>query len=212
MDLIQLCKWRFATKRMLPNKAVPSDKLNRILEAIRLAPTSSGLQPFEVLVITDSELRAKIKPIAKDQPQIVDCSHLLVFSAWDNYTDERINKVFDQTVADRGGMRDEGWENYRKMLIDKYPPRGAEENYQHAARQVYIALGFGLLAAANEQVDATPMEGFDPSKLDELLGLKAKGLRSVLMMPLGYRDAENDWWSKMNKSRRPKSELFTEVR
>lgn len=210
MDFLELCKWRYATKKMDPTKAVPSETVERILEAIRLAPTSSGLQPFEVLVITDPALRAKIRTVAKDQPQTVDCSHLLVFAAWDTYTAERINKVFDQTIIDRG-VKLEGWENYRQMLLDKYPPRSAEENYQHAARQAYIALAFGLMAAANEGVDCTPMEGFDPAALDQLLGLSGKGLRSVLLLPLGYRDAENDWWLKLNKSRRPKAELITEI-
>jgi nitroreductase len=211
MDLIELCKWRYATKKMDPSKAVPDDKLARILEAIRLAPTSSGLQPFEVMVITDPALRARIRAVAKDQSQVVDGSHLLLFAAWDTYTDQRINQVFDQAIIDRG-VKLEGWENYRQMLLDKYPPRDAEENFQHAARQAYIALAFGLMAAANEGVDATPMEGFDPIALDELLGLRAKGLRSVLLMPLGYRDAENDWWLKLNKTRRPKDELFVEVK
>lgn len=210
MDFLQLCKWRYATKKMNPGKTVPRDKVEQILEAIRLAPTSSGLQPFEVLVITDPDLRARIRAVAKDQSQIVDGSHLLVFAAWDTYTPERINMVFDQAIIDRG-IKLEGWENYRQMLLDKYPQRSTEENYQHAARQAYLALGFGLIAAANEEVDSTPMEGFDPAALDEILGLREKGLRSVLLMPLGYRDADNDWWLKLNKTRRPKGELFTEI-
>lgn len=211
MDVIQLCNWRYATKKMTSGKTVPPEKLARILEAVRLAPSSSGLQPYEILVIADPALRAEIQPIAKNQPQIVDCSHLLVFTAWDTYTEDRIQQVFDQSKLDRGGVS-EYWENYGKVMKDRYPPRGAEVNFQHTARQAYIALGFALLAAAAEQVDCTPMEGFDPDALDDLLGLRAKGLRSVVLLPLGYRDADNDWLVNLRKSRRPAAEFITEMK
>ena len=211
MDLIQLCKWRYATKKMDPSKVVPEEKVERILEAIRLAPTSSGLQPFEVLVVTNPEVRAKIRPIAWDQSQIVEGSHLLVFAVWDNYTEERINRMFDLTNEVRG-VTLERWESYRKMLLGNYVPRSAEQNFQHAARQAYIALGFALLAAAAEGVDCTPMEGFSNEALDNILDLRAKGLRSVVVLPLGYRDAANDWLVNLAKTRRPLSELATEVK
>jgi nitroreductase/dihydropteridine reductase len=210
MNLLQLCQWRYATKKMDPRKPVPADKVERILEAVRLAPTSSGLQPFEVLVVTSPEIRAKIKPIAWDQSQIVDCSHLLVFAAWDNYTPERINQMFDLTNEVRGVTLDR-WEAYRKMLLANYGARSAEDNFQHAARQAYIALGFAMLAAAEQGVDCTPMEGFSNDALDQILDLRAKGLRSVLMLPLGYRDAADDWLVNLNKTRRSRSELVTEV-
>lgn len=208
MDVIQLCNWRYATKKMIPGKSVPQEKIDKILEAIRLAPSSSGLQPYEVLVITDPVLRAKIQPVAKNQSQIVDGSHLLVFAAWDDYTPARIQSVFEQNKRDRGSIS-EYWENYGKVLQDRYPPRGAAVNFQHTSRQAFVGLGFGLLAAAAEQVDASPMEGFDPDELDGLLGLREKGLRSVVLMALGYRDADNDWLVKLKKSRRPASEFFT---
>lgn len=211
MDLIQLCKWRYATKKMDPSKAVSEDKVERILEAVRLAPTSSGLQPFEVLLVTNPDVRAKIRPIAWDQSQIVDCSHLLVFAAWDNYTAERINGMFDLTNQVRG-VTLERWEAYRKMVLANYGARSAEENFQHAARQAYVALGYATLAAAEQGVDCTPMEGFSNDALDEILDLRAKGLRSVLMLPLGYRDADDDWLVNLNKTRRPRAELVTEVK
>jgi nitroreductase len=211
MDLIELCKWRYATKKMDPSRAVPEEKVERILEAIRLAPTSSGLQPFEVLVVTNPEVRARIRPIAWDQSQIVECSQLLVFAAWDNYTEERINRMFDLTNQVRG-VTLERWESYRRMLLANYPPRTAEENFQHAARQAYVALGFAMLAAAAEGVDCTPMEGFSNEALDEILDLRAKNLRSVLMLPLGYRDAANDWLVDLNKTRRTREELIAEVK
>jgi len=209
-DLIQKLQWRYAAKKMNPAKSVPEEKLDRILEAIRLTATSSGLQPYEVFVVTNKEVREKIKPIAWNQEQITDGSHLLVFAAWDNYTADRINMMFD-LVNEQRGFKNEGWENYRQMLLSMYPQRDAEVNYQHAARQAYIGLGTALIAAAEEQVDATPMEGFDPKALDEILGLKALGLRSVVILPLGYRAEDGDWLVKLQKVRRAREDFITEV-
>lgn len=209
-DLIQKLEWRYAAKKMNPAKAVPTEKLDRILEAARLAPTSSGLQPFEIIVVSSKAVREQIKPIAWNQEQITDGSHLLVFAAWDNYTAERINMMFDLTNAERGTLN-EGWENYRKMLLSTYPQRDAEVNFNHAAKQAYIGLGAALIAAAFEEVDSTPMEGFDPKALDEILGLQSRGLRSVAIMPLGYRADEGDWLVNLKKVRRPRAQFVSEV-
>ena len=209
--LIEKLNWRYATKKMDPSKTVSEDKVERILEAARLAPTSSGLQPFEVIVVTNPEVRARIQEIAWNQAQVTEGSHLLVFAAWDNYTADRINMMFDLVNEERG-FTNEGWENYRQMLLNTYVPRDAETNYQHAARQAYIAFGIALAAAAFEGIDSTPMEGFDADKLDEILGLRAKGLRSVTILPLGYRDAANDWLANLKKVRRPRDQFVTEVK
>lgn len=208
--LIDRLNWRYATKKMDPAKSVPADKVERIVEAARLAPTSSGLQPYEIIVVKDPAVRARIQPVAWNQAQITEGSHLLVFAAWDNYTPERINHMFDLTNQIRG-FENEGWENYRKMLLSTYPQRDAETNYQHAARQAYIGVGAALIAAAFEEVDATPMEGFDPTALDEILGLKDRGLRSVVIIPLGYRQPEGDWLVNLEKVRRPTDQFMTEV-
>ena len=210
MNLIEKLKWRYATKKMDSQKKVPQEKVERILEAVRLAPTSSGLQPFEIIVVTNQDVKEKIKAIAWDQAQITDGSHLLVFAAWDNYTAGRINRMFDLTNQERGSTS-EGWESYRKMLLEKYPLRSAEENFQHAARQTYIALGIALVAAAFEEVDSTPMEGFDNKALDEILNLSAKGLKSVTILPLGYRETDKDWLVNLKKVRKPHDQFVTEV-
>jgi nitroreductase len=118
--------------------------------------------------------------------------------------------MFD-LVNEQRGFKNEGWENYRQMLLSMYPQRDAEVNYQHAARQAYIGLGTALIAAAEEQVDATPMEGFDPKALDEILGLKALGLRSVVILPLGYRAEDGDWLVSLKKVRRAREDFITEV-
>ena len=211
MNVIETLQWRYATKKMDPSRVVPQDKLDRIIEAARLAPTSSGLQPFEMVLVSNPEVRERIRAIAWNQAQVTEASHLLVFAAWDNYTAERINQMFDYTNEVRG-FRNEGWENYRNMLLGIYPQRPAEVNYQHAARQAYIAFGAAMIAAAAEQVDSTPMEGFDADKLDEILGLRARGLRSVTLLPLGYRQEEGDWLVKLPKVRRPLAQLLTEVK
>jgi nitroreductase len=119
--------------------------------------------------------------------------------------------MFDMTNAQRGGTN-EGWENYRQMLLNSYPARDAQTNFEHAARQAYIGLGAALIAAAFEEVDSTPMEGFDPKALDEILGLNARGLRSVAIMPLGYRDESGDWLVNLKKVRRPREQFVTEVK
>lgn len=214
MDLIEKLKWRYATKKMDPAKTVPPEKVERILEAIRLAPTSSGLQPFEVFVVTNAALRTKIQPIAWGQGQVTDCSHLLVFAAWDTYTPQRINMMFDLVKTERGlaGPVAEAWDDYRKKLLSEYPQRSAEVNFDHAAKQAYIGLGIAMVAAAEEGVDATPMEGFDQAALDRLMELSQRGLRSVVMLPLGYREADRDWLVNLKKVRRPRSEFITEIK
>lgn len=201
--------WRYATKKMDPSKAVPEDKVAQIVEAIRMAPTSSGVQPFELLVIRNKDTRAAIRAVAWDQAQITDGSHLLVFAAWDNYTEERIDAVLNQLIEERGDLPllREYYTNLKGMLL----PRPAEVNAAHAAHQAYIALGFALAAAAELGVDSTPMEGFDPDQVDEILGLKAKGLRAKVILPLGYRQEDADWLLSMPKMRKSKAALVTEI-
>lgn len=207
MELLDKLQWRYATKAM-NGKKVPQDKIDNIIEAISLAPTSSGLQPFEVIVITNQELKEKIKPISWNQSVITDCSHLFVFAAWDTYTVDRINKMFDLVNTVRG-FKNEGWENYRQMLLNSYPQKDPEVNFNHAAKQAYIAFSQAIAAAAFEGVDCTPLEGFDPAALDEILNLKVKGLQSCVMLPVGYRDTENDWLVNLKKVRKSKEELVT---
>jgi len=210
MELIEKINWCYATKAM-NRQIIPQEKVDHIIEAISLAPTSSGLQPFEVFVITNQDLKDKIKVIARNQSVVSDCSHLLVFTAWDTYTEDRINTMFN-LVNEVRGFKNEGWENYRQMLLNAYPQRDAEVNFNHAAKQAYIAFSLAIVAAAFENIDTTPMEGFDANALDELLNLKAKGLRSCVLLPLGYRNNENDWLVNLKKVRKNKKNLLTEIK
>ncbi len=211
MNLIDLMKWRYATKKMDPSKAVPQDKVDRIVEATRLSTSSSGLQPYDVLVVTNPEVRQKLQAAAYNQAQVTEGSHVLVFAAWDNYTRERIMDMFNLMAKERGGET-EASIAYRDRLIDSSLARDAQKNFEHAARQAYIGLGTAMIAAAAEGVDATPMEGFDPAKVDEILGLSAKGLRSVILLPLGYRETGKDWLEKLPKVRRATADWAIEVK
>ena len=209
MELLDKLNWRYAAKAMNGEK-VEQEKIDNIIEAISLSPTSSGLQPFEVIVITNQELKEKIRPISWNQSVITDCSHLLVFAAWDTYTPERINKMFDLTNTVRG-FKNEGWENYRQMLLSSYPQKDAEVNFNHAAKQAYIAFSQAISAAAFQGLDSTPLEGFDADALDEILNLKEKGLRSCVILPIGYRDTENDWLVNLKMVRKSKEDLVTVI-
>jgi nitroreductase len=209
MNLIDNLKWRYATKKM-NGKAVPEEKLQYILEAAQLAPSSSGLQPYSVLVVSNQVLKEKMRPIAWDQSQLTDASHVLVFAAWDKYTEEKIKEVFKRTT-DQRGLPETAMDDYRARLWGMYSQMPEEWHFHHAAKQAYIAFGLAIAAAAEQKVDATPMEGFDAAAMDELLNLKEKGLRSVLVLPLGYRDEENDWLVNMKKVRTPKDDFFIEL-
>ncbi len=210
MDLLERLNWRYATKAMT-GQCVPEEKVEKILEAARLAPTSSGLQPYEIFVVSNPDVKNEIRKIAFDQRVITECSHLLVFAAWDNYTVERINQIFDYTNEVRGGSNP-FWENYRQRLLSLYPVRDAETNFVHTARQSYMGFMAAIIAAAFENVDATPMEGFDNDALDKILGLREKGLRSTTILTLGYRDEKNDWLVNQTKVRNKKENFITYIK
>jgi len=210
MSTIDALNWRYAVKKM-NGQPVEQEKVDKIIAAAHLAPTSSGLQPFRVIVIMNQELKEKIAPIAYNQSQVIDSSHLLVFAAQEKYTDEGIDKVFDRMNTERGLPLDTT-DAYKTQLKGMLLSKSAEENFQHAAKQAYLAFGAAIVEAAVLKVDATPMEGFDAPALDELLGLKEKGLKSVTLLPLGYRDENGDWLANLKKVRTPKDEFLIEFK
>ncbi|WP_276089634.1 NAD(P)H-dependent oxidoreductase [Pedobacter sp. JY14-1] len=209
MSTIDALQWRYATKKMNGEK-VSQDKVDQIIAAARLAPTSSGLQPFKVIVVTNPELKAKIQEVAYGQTQITDSSHLLIFAAWDKYTEERIRSVFARTNAERG-LPESATADYLQRLLGIFGAQTEEQNFQHAARQAYIAFGVAITEAALLKVDATPMEGFETDKLDALLGLRERGLRSVTLLPLGYRDEAGDWLVNLKKVRTPLEDFVIRI-
>jgi len=209
MELLNALQWRYAVKKMNGKPLAQAD-VDKIVEAARLAPTSAGIQPFEVIVISNPELKKQILPLANNQQQMVDSSHILVFAAWDNYTKERIDDYIAHIESERG-MPDGGMADFKNILVTNFVARGAEANFVHTARQAYIGFGIAIAAAAELKVDATPMEGFNGPELDKLLGLDKKGLKSVTILPLGHRDPENDWLMNLKKVRKPKEQFVTEL-
>lgn len=209
MTLADHMNWRYAAKAMDPTKPVSQEKVDAIVEAVRMAPTSSGTQPFELFVVSNSEVRDRLRAAAYDQSPITDGSHVLVFAAWDNYTAERIDEVVKLNKDARGDLPliDGYYDNLKAGIL----PRDPEVNHNHAARQAFIALGFAMLAAAELKVDCTPMEGFESADVDEILGLDKLGLRSVVLLPLGYRNPEDDWLLPMPKVRKSLETLVTTV-
>lgn len=208
MSITTALHWRYATKRMNGAK-VPKEKMDIILDAISLAPSSFGLQPYSVFVIEDKEMLEKIKPIAYNQPQITEASALLVFAAWDKLTKERI-ATYIQQIAEVRNITLESLDAVQEQIESQLQNSDAD-NLIWNAKQTYIALGVALVAAAEENVDSTPMEGFNKEQLDEVLQLKGKGLRSAVILTLGYRDVANDYLVNLKKVRRHKDQLFIKV-
>jgi len=208
-NLLEALNWRYATKRM-NGSSIEDEKLNTILEAIKLAPSSLGFTPYSILVIKDKAIREKMLPHSYNQPQIVESDAVVVFAAWTNFNEAQVDKFMGEIAAKRN-VPLESLNGFAANIKGKINNSTQEELLIWAEKQVYIALGFGLTAAALEGVDSTPMEGFIPAQIDEVLGLKAKGLTSVCMLALGYRDAEKDFLSKAAKIRRASDELFIHI-
>ena len=207
MSLIENLKWRHAVKAYNPAQKVSKENLETILEAARLAPTSSGLQPFRVIVVENQELKEKMVKGALNPEVMRDCSHVLVFAAWDSYSEEKIDKVYDYHTDVRDLPRGR-FSDYTDKLKGLYNAQTAEQHFVHAARQTYIALGLAMAQAAELKIDSTPAEGFNNEVVDEILGLKDLGLKSVTLLYLGYRDLEKDYLSHMKKVRIPMEELI----
>lgn len=200
MKLIDNLNWRYAVKRMTGEK-VPAAKLEKILEATRLTASSVGLQPYKVIVVENENTRQQLQPAAFNQPQIIEASHLLVFAAWEKITakdiDDYINLHATVKNTDVNSLAD-----FKNKISSSILSRSDEANFNWAAKQAYIALGTAIIAAAEEKVDATPMEGFNPAAVDDILGLPQMGLKSVTILALGYRDVQNDFLVNAPKVRR----------
>jgi nitroreductase/dihydropteridine reductase len=209
MSLLENLQWRYATKKMNGAK-VPKEKLEYILEAARMAPSSSGLQQYKIIVVSDEALLEKIKGIAYNQSQITDCSHLLIFAAWDEYTDERVGKVFNYMMDERG-LPHSTMNGYKDTILNLYATLGKDWEAHHSAKQSYISFAMAIAAAAEQKVDATPIEGFIAERLDDLLKLTGSGYKSTVILPLGYRDEQRDWLVNMKKVRTPKETFITEM-
>ncbi|WP_372473407.1 nitroreductase family protein [Capnocytophaga sp. ARDL2] len=207
MSIIPDLEWRYATKKM-NREEVANEKIQAILEAIRLAPTSSGLQPFEVFVVSNPKVKAQLQKAAYNQSQLTECSHVLVFAVWNGYDLDRINHYFD--LYEEVRQHPKGFsDGYKNSVIKLLSSLSVEQQIEHAARQAYIALGMALCEAAVQKVDSIPMEGFVAKEVDEILGLDTQRLKTVLLLPLGYKDADNDWQYGQKKVRKSTEHIFT---
>ena len=211
MALIDNLNWRHAVKAFDPSKKVSEENVEKIIEAARLAPTSSGLQQFRVIKVTNQEIKEKLVKGALNPDCMRECSHVLVFAAWDTYTAERIDKVYDFTTDERGLPRGR-FSSYTDKLKEIYLNLPDEVNFAHTARQSYICLALAMAQAAELKVDSCPAEGFDNKHLDEVLELNKYGLKSVSLLYVGVADDERDWMKPMKKVRIPRDEFVIEVK
>jgi len=208
MDLIKSLNWRYAAKKF-SSKKVDAAKIEQIVEAINLTASSCGIQPYRLFVVENPEVRKELGE-GSFNTQIAEAPHLLVFAAFDKLTHEHIDTYINY-VAEVRSMPVENLADFKNAMVGGLLGRTDEYNFHWAAKQAYIGLGTALIAAADLEVDATPMEGFDPEQVDRILGLSEKGLKSVVLLSLGYRDAENDYYATLKKVRLPKDEFATQI-
>ena len=205
MKLIENLKWRYATKKYDSTKKVSEDDLQQIKEAIRLSPSSYGLQAFKILDIKDKDIREKLKLASYWQPQITEASHLLVFCGYANVNDGHIDEYLN-LKADTQGFDVEllkEFRNFMKVFIE-----GRKSGKQvWTAKQTYIALSNAIAACAELKIDSTPMEGFESEKYNEILGLSSKGLKADVLLAIGYRSDEDKTKYDV-RIRKPMESLF----
>lgn len=202
-------EWRYATKKM-NGQQIPEEQLERILAAIRLSPSSLGVMPYTVIVVKDPSVKKELLPHCYNQSQVTDCSALLVFAAWKNLNATHVDEYMSEIAATRN-VSVESLKDFAGSINGKINRSTAIELETWAVKQTYLALGFGLTAAAVERIDSTPMEGYVAAGVDAVLGLDAKEMTAGCLLALGYRDEEKDFLANAKKVRRKKEELFKEI-
>lgn len=209
MNTIESLEWRYATKKFDPLKKLSKQQVETLKKAFNLTPTSFGLQPMKMIVICDKQLQEKFVEHSYFQRQVADASHLLVLCIETNTTTKDINSYFDLEKEIRN-VDEKVVADFRKQLIGMYEGQTLEEKQLSAIYQTYIALGNLMTVCAIEKIDACPLEGFVPKKIDELLNLKSLNLKSVLLLPVGFR-AEDDIMNGLKKVRKPMNETIIEI-
>lgn len=206
-NIIDSLNWRYAAKVFDPDKKISDETFNDFLEAVRLSPSSFGLQPWKFIVVKNTDVRSKIKEAAYGQAQVVDASHLIVFAVDKNFSVGNYIK----SVATVRGVPAESLDDYKGMIDGFLAPLSPDEKTEWATKQVYLALGITLVSAAAMEIDSCPMEGFDGKVVDEILGLKTLGLESRVLLPVGYRSS-NDKYASLPKARYSKEEVVIELK
>ncbi len=203
---IETLNWRYAVKKYDTTKKVSPEDIETLKEAIRLSPSGYGLQPYKVLFIEDVVLREKLSVAAFGQPQVNEASHLVVFANKTGFGDSDIDSHIRNVSAIRG-IPVESISGYGEFMKSTITPQTDEAKNNWTSKQTYIALGNLLAAAAALRIDASPMEGFDPKKFNEILGLDQKGLNASVIAAIGYRHPE-DAMQLFKKVRKSNEELF----
>ncbi|GAB1858309.1 NAD(P)H-dependent oxidoreductase [Flavobacteriaceae bacterium MHTCC 0001] len=206
---ISQLKWRYATKKFDSTKILSPQKLDILKQAFNLTATSYGLQTIKMLLIEDKALRKTLVKPAFNQSQVVDASHLLVLCIQKNILSEDVVTYYNNIKSIRA-TPENILKPYRENLIETIAKMSIEERQLWSTKQAYIALGNLMTVCAIEAIDACPMEGFLPDTFDDILNLKEKELKSVLLLPVGYR-AEDDMFSEFKKVRKPLEEAVIEI-
>ncbi len=208
INTLEALNWRYATKAYDSSKKLTEEQINNLLEVIRLSPSSYGLQPYKVIHVKTAEIREKLKAASWGQTQITDASDLLVFAVPTNLSDVDVDD-FINLVAEVRGAQAEQLKGYADMIKGAVNGRDDAGKVSWAAKQAYIALGLLLETAALEKIDATPMEGFDSTQYNEILGLNEQNLTAVVVAALGYR-SETDEYINLKKVRKDVKDLVIE--
>ncbi|MFT6361135.1 MAG: nitroreductase/dihydropteridine reductase [Candidatus Paceibacteria bacterium] len=190
MSLLHKLEWRYATKKFDSEKKVPEEEVTELLKAMNLTASSYGLQPFEFVVVKNQDIQDQLLPVSWNQSQLSDASHVIVIAAKTNMTADYIQDYI-QRIADVRKVNLEDLEGYKQMMIGGPGTWSEDQVILWSQKQCYTVLGTLLLAAADLKIDACPMEGFQPDAYDEILGLKEQGLHATLVIPIGYRSAED---------------------
>ena len=206
MSINHHLNWRYATKRY-NGESIPESSLNDILESIRLTPTSLGIQPFHVFVLENKELQNQLKPALNNQPQSTEASHLIIFASWKSVTETKVDDYM-ALIAETRGVTIESLAGFRGMVWGYLSKQSPEQIELWASKQTYIALGTAMVSAASQQVDATPMEGFSATAVNEILALDKLDLHAAVILAVGYRDQNSDPLASANKVRRPIHKLI----
>ncbi|SFJ31536.1 NAD(P)H-dependent oxidoreductase [Olleya namhaensis] len=201
MDIIKQLNWRYATKSFDTQRLVSDKDIKALTEAFNLTATSYGLQPLKLMVIKDKDLQSQLVPVSYNQKQVGEASHLLVFCIESQMDTAFITSYFDRVKSIRN-TEDAILDPFKTFLIEDFKNKSQSEKEAWAVKQAYLALGNIMTVCALLNIDACPMEGFSPSDYDTVLGLEALKLKSVLVMPIGYR-AKDDFMADLQKVRRP---------
>ena len=208
-QFIKDANWRYATKKFDATKKITPEDLASLKEAIRLSASSYGLQPYKILIIENPEVRAQLQPVSWGQSQIVDASHLLVFANIINFGEKEIDATINNMATTRS-LPLEALQGYGDFMKSKLVDLPEEVKNNWTSKQTYLALGNLLNAAAELKIDVTPMEGFEPEKYNEILGLDKLGLNASLVATIGYRH-EEDATQHYAKVRKSNEELFVTI-